>query len=116
MNEKDIIRAAMASCGWNQEMLAKNAGYTTQSSISSRLNGKSMRVDTFVKLLSVMGYEVTVKSTSPRTNTNKWTISYENAEVIPANEVSMEKAELDKLLATNDEKGICTPEGRIRLR
>ena len=82
MNEKDIIRAAMATCGWNQEELAKRAGYTAQSSISSRLNGRSMRVDTFVKLLAVMGYEVTIRSTSPQKNSNKWTISYDTA--IPA--------------------------------
>lgn len=75
MNEKDIITAAMKSCGWTQEELASQAGYKTQSAISNRLNGKSMRVDTFVKLLATMGYEVIVKSTSPNTNKNKWTIS-----------------------------------------
>lgn len=77
MNEKDIVRAAMATCGWNQEKLAEEAGYATQSSVSSRLSGKSMRVDTFVRLLAVMGYEVTVRSTSPQKNSNEWTISYD---------------------------------------
>ena len=77
MNEKDIVRAAMKSIGWNQMNLAKAAGYTTQSSISSRLNGSSMRVDTLVKLLSVMGYEVTIRSTAPQKNKNQWTISYD---------------------------------------
>lgn len=74
MNEKDIIKEAMKTCGWNQETLAKNAGYNTQSAVGNRLNGKSMRVDTFVKLLSVMGYEVIVKSASPKTNRNEWKV------------------------------------------
>lgn len=118
MNEKDIIRAAMATCGWNQEELAKKAGYTTQSSISSRLNGKSMRVDTFVKLLAAMGYEVTVRSTSPQKNSNKWTISYDGVvpTVMEDEPASADKVDLDKLLATDKEDPIRIPEGRIKLR
>ena len=77
MNEKEIIKEAMKSCGWNQETLALKAGYKTQSAVGTRLNGSSMRVDTFVKFLSAMGYEVIIKSTSPNTNKNEWRISYE---------------------------------------
>lgn len=80
MNEKDIIREAMKSLGWSQETLAKNMGYATQSSVSSRLNGSSMRVDTFVKFLGTMGYRVIVESTSPNTNKNKWEVSHEERE------------------------------------
>jgi len=78
MNEKDIIREAMKSCGWNQEILAQKAGYKTQSAIGNKLKGKSMRVDTFVKLIATMGYEVMVRSTSPNTNKNKWVINYDS--------------------------------------
>lgn len=78
MNEKDIITAAMKSCGWTQKELATQAGYNTQSAISNRLGGKSMRVDTFVKLLSAMGYEVIVRSTSPNTNKNRWVVGGES--------------------------------------
>lgn len=77
MNEKDIITAAMKSCGWTQKELAVQAGYNTQPAISNRLGGKSMRVDTFVKLLSVMGYEVIVRSTAPNTNKNRWVVGGE---------------------------------------
>ena len=76
MNEKEIVKAAMKTLGWNQEKLASAAGYKNQSSISSRLTGNSMRVDTFVKMLAAMGYEVVVKSTSPQINKNQWVISY----------------------------------------
>lgn len=75
MNEKDIIKEAMKSLGWSQETLREKLGYSSQSSVSSRLNGSSMRVDTFVKFLSAMGYKVVIESTSPNTNKNKWEIS-----------------------------------------
>ena len=90
MNEKDVITAAMKSCGWTQKELAKQAGYKTQSAISNRINGKSLRVDTFVKLLGSMGYEVIVASTSPNTNKNRWVVT--NQEV-----------DLDTLLSTDED-------------
>lgn len=80
MNEKDIIRAAMKTCGWTQETLAEKLGYTKQSSVSSRLNGSSMRVDTFVKFLKVMGYQVKVVSTSPNVNKNQWVVDDERSD------------------------------------
>lgn len=80
MNEKQIIKEAMKSLGWSQETLKEKLGYSTQSSVSSRLNGSSMRVDTFVKFLSAMGYRVIVESTSPNTNKNKWEITYQDKE------------------------------------
>lgn len=80
MNEKDVIREAMKSLGWSQETLKEKLGYSTQSSVSSRLNGSSMRVDTFVKFLSAMGYRVIVESTSPNTNKNKWEVTPDDKE------------------------------------
>ena len=80
MNEKDIIREAMKSMGWSQETLKDKLGYSTQSSVSSRLNGSSMRVDTFVKFLSAMGYRVIVESTSPNSNKNKWEVTLDEKE------------------------------------
>lgn len=80
MNEKDIIREAMKSCGWTQETLAEKLGYATQSAVSNRINGKSLRVDTFVKFLSTMGYEVVVKSVNPTKNKNVWVIDAEEGD------------------------------------
>ena len=74
MDEKDIITAAMKTVGWTQETLAKNTGHNTQSAVSNRLAGKSMRVDTFVKFLNAMGYEVIVQSKNPGVNKNKWKV------------------------------------------
>lgn len=99
MNEKDIITAAMKSCGWTQAELAKQAGYKTQSAISNRINGKSLRVDTFVKLLATMGYKVVVMSTSPNTNKNKWVISDDTTP----------KVDLDALLSDTDEPVVEPP-------
>ena len=80
MNEKQIIKSAMKARGINQEQLAHEVGYKTQSSISSRLCGNSMRVDTFIKLLSAMGYAVVVKSTIQNDDGEEWTISQEEGD------------------------------------
>jgi transcriptional regulator with XRE-family HTH domain len=61
MREQEIMREAITARGINQGELAKLAGYNAQSSISSRLYGKSMRVDTFIKLLNAMGFSVKVE-------------------------------------------------------
>ena len=77
MNEKDIITVAMKSCGWNQQVLAEKCGYKSQSAISNKVNGKSLRVDTFAKILDAMGYEIVVKSKSSNSNKNQWKIDAE---------------------------------------
>ena len=76
MSEKEIITAAMKACGLNQETLAVKAGYKTQSAISNRLGGKSMRVDTLVKILGAMGYEVVVRGSAVGAESHEWTVSY----------------------------------------
>lgn len=118
MNEKDIIKAAMKTCGWTQKELAAQSGYNTQSAISNRLGGRSMRVDTFVKLLSAMGYEVVVQSTSRNTNKNKWVVSNDEQGV---NEPTANTSviDLDKLLETVEqpsESPIKSTNGKIKLR
>lgn len=100
MNEKEIIYAAMKSLGWTQGTLAKRCGYKNQSGVSERLGGKSMRVDTFVKFLSAMGYEVVIKSTSPQKNKNQWVLSY--GEEAP--ETEDKTSDLWRLLAAKPEK------------
>ena len=74
MNEKEIIREIMNELGWTQDTLREKLGYSTQSAVSSRLNGSSMRVDTFVKFLSAMNYKLVVVSASPNKNKNKWVV------------------------------------------
>ena len=75
MKETKIIREALKTCNWTQTALAEKMGYTDQACVASRLSGNSMRVDTFVKMLEVMGYEVVVKSTSPTLNKNTWKVT-----------------------------------------
>lgn len=78
MNEKQIIREAMRTTGWTQDTLSAKLGYKTQSAVGNKLNGNStsMRVDTFVRFLSVMGYEVVVQSIQPDINKNKWVVDF----------------------------------------
>ena len=60
MKEKDIVREVMTHTGFTQVDLQKALGLKSQSSSSTYLKGDSMKVDTFVKMLTVMGYKVVV--------------------------------------------------------
>ena len=62
MNEKDIIKTAMSADKITQKELAEALGLCSQQSIGNMLSRKnSMRLDNFVKILNVMGYEVVVR-------------------------------------------------------
>lgn len=56
-----IIRAAMAETGTTQVKLSKLLGYKGQGTVSSSINTMRMSLGKFVKMLSVMGYEVVVR-------------------------------------------------------
>lgn len=64
MNGNEILYAAIKTRGYTQALLAEKAGYKTVSSINDKLarNKNGMRVDTFVKLLEAMDFEVVVRS------------------------------------------------------
>lgn len=44
-----------------QIQLAERLGYSNQSGLACRLKGKSIHVDTFVKIMNSLGYSVVVK-------------------------------------------------------
>lgn len=61
LKDADVIRAAISDKGITQAALAGLLGYGNQSSVSGRLNGKSMSTERFVTMLAAMGYEVVVR-------------------------------------------------------
>lgn len=48
------------------DVLRDRMGYKTVSGVSERLRGKSMKVDTFVKFMDALGYEVLVQPKTAR--------------------------------------------------
>lgn len=74
MNEKEIIRAAMAVRGYNQTMLAEQAGLKRQTNVSEMLRSRSVRVDNFVKLMNAMGFDVIVKDRNGSNKENTWKV------------------------------------------
>jgi hypothetical protein len=68
MNEIDIIRELMdkSTPKVTFDVLRDRMGYKTISSVSERLRGKSMKVDTFVKFMDALGYEVVVQPKTAR--------------------------------------------------
>jgi len=73
-NERQIVKEVMSECGWTQAVLAEQLGYSSQSAVANRMAGKSMRVDTFVRFLDTMGFEVIVRSKSPNLNKSQWIV------------------------------------------
>lgn len=68
MRETDIIRDIMENSNPKVtfDVLRDRMGYKTISSVSERLRGKSIKVDTFVKFLDALGYEVIVQPKTAR--------------------------------------------------
>ena len=62
MKAADIVRQVMDSVGMSQKKLADKIGLKTQQSVFNILNAKQgMRIDNFVKMMNVLGYDVMVK-------------------------------------------------------
>ena len=63
MKAADIVRQVMDSVGMSQKKLATKIGLKTQQSVFNILNAKQgMRIDNFVKMMNVLGYDVMVKN------------------------------------------------------
>lgn len=68
MKETKIIRDIMenSSPKVTLDVLRESLNYKTVSGVSERLKGSSMKVDTFVKFLDALGYEVIVQPKTAR--------------------------------------------------
>ena len=80
MDEKEVIRRAMATRNINQTMLAKMAGLKRQSNVSEMLRGRSMRVDNFVMLLDALGFDLIIKDRNGSNRENCWKVERRVAE------------------------------------
>ena len=62
MKAKEIIKKAMSADKITQKELAEAIGLKSQQAVGSLLNRENgMRLDGFLKMLDVMGYEVVVR-------------------------------------------------------
>ena len=68
MNEIKIIDDIMKNSTprVTLDVLRDRMGYKSVSGVSERLRGKSMKVDTFVKFMDALGYEVVVQPKTAR--------------------------------------------------
>lgn len=79
MNSKKIVKEAMKQRGYTYEYLANKVGLKTVSSVSERLRGtKEMRVDTLVKFLTEMDYELVIRSTTK--DKAEWVVTLDTEE------------------------------------
>jgi len=61
MTVHEVAKQVMKDRGYSQGEVAKRAGMKGQSAVGMWLQGKSMRVDNLVKLMTACGYEVIVR-------------------------------------------------------
>ena len=63
MNAADIVRKVLGDVGLSQKKLATKIGLKTQQGVFNMLNAKQgMRIDNFIKIMDVLGYEVVVRN------------------------------------------------------
>lgn len=68
MNEIKVIRDIMENSNpkITLDVLRDRLGYKTVSGVSDRLRGESIKVNTYVKFLDALGYEVIVQPKTAR--------------------------------------------------
>lgn len=67
MESQEIIKECLKMRELTQVELAKRVGYKGQTNINTVLNrSKTMRINTFIKLLHSMGYELVVRDVTDR--------------------------------------------------
>ena len=63
MKASDIVRTILEDLGMSQKKLATKIGLKTQQGVFRILNAKQgMRIDNFIKIMNVLGYDVMVKN------------------------------------------------------
>ena len=67
MNEIEILKIIMRTNNFSYKTLAEKLGYNTPSAVSNRLMGKTITVDTLVKLLSAMDCELIIRNCASNT-------------------------------------------------
>lgn len=77
-NIKAIIKSAMANRNYTQAALAKDAGWSNQSSLSTAINRDNPSLETILRIMDAMGYDVVIKDR--KNQTTSWTISREDEE------------------------------------
>lgn len=112
MKASEIVISAMKVRGYNQTILAKEAGLKRQTNVSEMLRSKSMRVDNFLLLLNSMDFDIVVVDRN-KTNNNpiKW--------VVGSNKNKPAKLDLDKLLSDQEPvktKARSVQDGRPRIK
>lgn len=63
MNAADIVRKVLGGVNMSQKKLATKIGLKSQQGVFNMLNAKQgMRIDNFIKIMDVLGYEVVVRN------------------------------------------------------
>ena len=60
-NIKSIIKSAMANRNYTQAVLAKDAGWSNQSSLSTAINRENPSLESIFRIMDTMGYDIVIR-------------------------------------------------------
>jgi lambda repressor-like predicted transcriptional regulator len=68
---KQVIKAAIANRGYNQAAVAKKAGWSNQSSLSTAINRDNPSMETVLRIMDALEYDVIIRD---RNSANEWKV------------------------------------------
>lgn len=74
-NIKTIVGSAMRNRNYTQAVLAKEAGWKNQSSLSTAINRDNPSLETIFRIFNTMGYDIIIKDR--KNQTTSWTLTLE---------------------------------------
>lgn len=79
MNDKQIVKDAIAHAGISQAALSERIGYANKTSLATMLSRPSdLRMNVLLKILDALGFEVVVRAKNKADKT-EWVLFDENA-------------------------------------
>ena len=97
LNEKQIVKAALKSCGWTQKRLSQALGAENPKIVGNQLSRDStLTLTTLFAMLDAMGFEIEVHSKYPGMTKEKWILK-QNSDPIESEKNYVDPEALEKL-------------------
>lgn len=75
-NAPELIKRAMKTRGYTQQMMADELGYARANGVGMAISGRNMRIDILVRMLDVLGFDVIVKDRNGSNRENAWKLEF----------------------------------------
>lgn len=93
MNDKQIVKAALARTGTSQAALSSKIGYANKTSLATMLSRQStLRMDVLHKILDALGFEIIIRPKN-RADKTEWALSEDESPIEAQRYVDPEEIE-----------------------